>query len=119
MSKRVLFVVLLIVRLAVGQAKPSHKFSSNTETAHLDFVKEFVRELNEDEDLKITVQKEVDEDKTPDQRFSTSIYYSKACQIQLRQRIAMLKGMHLKAPFDFLIRALQPSVNAKLSCMDS
>lgn len=106
MTKKTILISLACVGVAVGQAKRPHKLPPKPETPHFDFVKEFVRELSEDEDLKTTAQTEFDEDKTPDQHFSAGIYYSKTSQLQLRQQIAMLKSMRLKAPFDTLIPTL-------------
>jgi hypothetical protein len=66
-------------------------------------VKEYVRELIEDEDLKATSLKELSEAKTSNEQFSTDIYFSKSVQLELRSQIAMLKSMHLSDPYDTLI----------------
>jgi len=69
-------------------------------------VKEFVRELIEDESLKTNGEKELSGAKTPNEQFSAGIYYSKSTQLELRSQIAMLKSMRLKDPFDTLIPSL-------------
>ena len=96
MSKRALAIFLLLVGMAAGQTKPSHAPTPKPETPHLRFVKEYVRELVEDESLKINGEKEFGEAKTDNERFSTGIYVSKSVQVELRSQIAMLKSMRLK-----------------------
>ena len=106
MSKRALAILLLLVGTAAGQTKPSHAPTPKSETPHLRFVKEYVRELIADESLKINGEKEFGEAKTDNERFSTGIYVSKSVQVELRSQIAMLKSMRLRDPFDTLIPSL-------------
>jgi hypothetical protein len=101
-NKGALPIFLLLVSIASAQTKVSRA----RETPHLDFVKEYVRELIEDEDVKITGEKELSEAKTPNEQFSTGIYVSKSIQLRLRSHIAMLKTMRLNNPFDTLIPSL-------------
>jgi hypothetical protein len=89
--------------MALGQTKPPHVSTPKPETPHLQFVKQFVRELIEDESLKANSEKELSEAKTPYEQFSASIYNSKSTQLELRSEIRILKGMSLKDPLDFLI----------------
>lgn len=79
-------------------AKPA-----KSETSHLVFVKEYIREITTDEELKTSVQKELSEDKTTNQQLSTGIYASKSIQLELRSQIAMLKSMRLDPPYETLI----------------
>jgi hypothetical protein len=74
-SKRAIATLLLLASVAVGQNKPAHL---KPETPHLAFVKEYVRELISDEDLKTTGQKELNEAKTTGEQISTAIYFSDA-----------------------------------------
>ena len=97
---------LLALGVAAGQSKPAHPTKSKPETAHLQFVKEYVRELIEDEDLKTKAEKEIGEANTPNEKLSAGIYYSKSTQLTLRSQIAMLKTMHLNGQFDVLIPSL-------------
>jgi hypothetical protein len=97
---------MLFVGTAAGQTKPSHAPTPKSETPHLRFVKEYVRELIADESLKINGEKEFGEAKTDNERFSTGIYVSKSAQLELRSQIAMLKSMRLRDPFDTLIPSL-------------
>lgn len=106
MSKRALAILLLLVGTAAGQNKPSHLPTTKSETPHLSFVKEYVRELIEDESLKINGEKEFGEAKTDNERFSTGIYVSKTAQLELHSQIGMLKSMRLGDPFDTLIPSL-------------
>ena len=103
MNKRATAIFLLSVGMALGQTKPSHAPTPKPETPHLRFVKEFVRELIEDESLKRNGEKELGGAKTPNEQFSAGIYYSKSTQLELRSQIAMLKSMRAKDPFDTLI----------------
>jgi hypothetical protein len=100
-------IALFLVNIAVGQTKPAHTARMpKPETPHLNVVKEYVRELSEDEDLKTTGEKELSEAKTPNEQFSAGIYYSKSTQLELRSQIRMLQSMHLNDPFDALIPSL-------------
>jgi hypothetical protein len=100
-------IALFVVNIAVGQTKPAHPARTpKPETPHFNVVKEYVRELIEDEDLKTTGEKEFSEAKTLDERFSAGIYYSKSSQLELRSQIRMFQSMHLNDPFDTLIPSL-------------
>jgi hypothetical protein len=99
-------VFLLLVGIAEGQSKPAHTPTPKPETPHLHFVKEYVRELIEDESLKTNGEKELSEAKTPNEQFSTGIYFSKSTQLELRSQVNVLKGMRLRDPFDTLIPSL-------------
>jgi hypothetical protein len=83
---------------AVKTAKPA-----KPETSHLVFVKEYIRETITNEDLMVSLQKELSEAKTPNEQFSTGIYASKSIQLELRSQIAMLKSMRLDPPYETLI----------------
>jgi hypothetical protein len=72
-NKRALATLLLLAGIAAGQTKPAHAPTPKPETPHLRFVKEYVRELIEDESLKATGEKELSEAKTPNEQFSTGI----------------------------------------------
>jgi hypothetical protein len=102
-DKRAIAILLLLLGMAVGQTKPPHVSTPKPETPHLQFVKQFVRELIEDESLKANSEKELSEAKTPNEQFSAGIYYNKSTQLELRSQIRILKGMSLKDPLDFLI----------------
>jgi hypothetical protein len=114
-SKRTIVVLLLSVGMAAGQTKPSHAPAPTSETPHLRFVKEFVRELIEDESRKVTGEKELGEAKTPNEQFSAGIYFSKSTQLELRSQINMLKRMRLKNPFDTLIPSLISSYQLQIN----
>jgi hypothetical protein len=105
-SKKAIATLLLLAGIAAGQAKSAHAPTPKPETPHLRFVKEYVRELLEDESLKAGGEKELSEAKTPNEEFSTAIYVSKSIQLELRSQIAMLKSMRLNDPFDTLIPSL-------------
>jgi hypothetical protein len=105
-NKRALATLLLLAGIAAGQTKSAHAPTPKPETPHLRFVKEYVRELIEDENLKATGEKELGQAKTPNEQFSTGIYVSKSTQLELRSQIAMLRSMRLNDPFDTLIPSL-------------
>jgi hypothetical protein len=106
-NKIALAMTLFLVNMAVGQTKPAHPARApKPETPHINVVKEYVRELGEDEDLKTTSEKELSEAKSPNEQFSAGIYYSKSTQLELRSQIRMLQSMHLNDPFDTLIPSL-------------
>lgn len=103
MKKRVLVTLLLLADIAAGQTKSAHAPTPKPETPHLRFVKEYVRELISDEDLKTNGQKELSAAKTTEEQISTGIYFSKSVQLDLRSQIRMLKDMRLAKPFETLI----------------
>jgi hypothetical protein len=103
-NKRPIATLLLLAGIAAGQTK--HAPTPQHETPHLRFVKEYVRELIEDESLKATSLKELSGATTPNEKFSTDIYFSKSVQLELRSQIAILKSMHLNDPFNTLIPTL-------------
>lgn len=72
------------------------------ETPHLAFVKEYIRELSAIEDIRAAGEKQL-KDGTKDAAFTAAIYMSTRMQIELRSDISMLRSMHLKKPFDFLV----------------
>jgi hypothetical protein len=94
------FSLLLLASVVVGQNRPAHL---KLETPHLAFVKEYLRELISDEDLKTNGQKELSEAKTTEEQISTGIYFSKSVQLELRSQIRMLNVMRLAKPFETLI----------------
>ena len=100
-------IALFLVHIAAGQTKPAHPMRTpKPETPHFNVVKEYIRELGEDEDLKTTGEKELSEAKSPNEQLSAGIYYSKSTQLELRSQIRMLQSMNLKDPFDTLIPSL-------------
>jgi hypothetical protein len=101
-----LATALFLANITVGQTKPAHPLRTKPETSHFNVVKEYVRELIEDESLKKTGKKELSEGKTPNEQFSTSIYYSKSMQLELGSQIRTLQSMRLNDPFDTLIPSL-------------
>jgi hypothetical protein len=102
---KVLLTILLLAGVVAGQDKgPRHAGkTTRPETSHLRFVKEYVRELTSDEDLKVSAEKELSQAKTPDEQFSTGIYASKSIQLELRSQIGLLKSMRLDPPYETLI----------------
>jgi len=125
MRTRALAICLLLVGVSAAQGKSPHQQPVKPETPHLDFVKDYVRELISDETLKTKGENEYSEDKTPDQQFSTGIYFSKSVQLELRSQIGMLKRMRLNSPFETLIPTLialyqhQIELHQKLIDIDS
>jgi hypothetical protein len=105
-NKSRLAILLLFAAVAAAQTKPAHPATHKPETPHLQFVKEYVRELIEDEDLKTNAEKELQEAQTLNGKFSAGIYISKSTQLALRSQIGVLKNMHLKDPFDDVIPTL-------------
>jgi hypothetical protein len=96
MRKTLLPLVFAIPAFAAPQ-KPQ-----KTETPHLAFVTEYIRELAAIEDIRASGEKQLKQGKKDDV-FSTAVYTSTRMQLELRSDIKMLNGMHLNDPFDFLI----------------
>jgi len=94
---------ILLVGIAMGQNNKHTQAPLKPEAPHLDFVKEYVRELLEDENLKTSGEKELSEAKSHTEKFSTGIYFSKSVQLELRSQINILKSMRLDTPYEELI----------------
>jgi hypothetical protein len=105
-NKRVLSALLVLASIAAGQTKPAHAPTPKPQTPHLRFVKEFVRELIEDESLKTNGEKQLSQAQTPNEQFAAGIYVGKSIQLELRSQIAVLKSMRLNDPFETLIPSL-------------
>lgn len=84
------------------------------ETSHLVFVKEYVRELISDEELRTSGEKQFNEAKSDSERLLAGIYVSKSVQLELRSQIGVLKDMHLREPFDNLIPTLIASYQRQI-----
>lgn len=103
MSKRFIAGFALLLTTAAAQTTQPHKAAlPKAETPHLLFVKEYVREMISDEDLKTSIGKELANAKSVNEQLSTGIYFSKSVQLELRAQIGVLKGMRLNAPYDDL-----------------
>jgi hypothetical protein len=76
------------------------------ETPHLEFVKEFIRELASIEDIRDTFEQDFAEARKrgiATEIFTSAIYGSTRIQLELKAQISVLSRMSLNAPFDTLI----------------
>lgn len=101
-SKELIAALAVLLGTGAAQTRPHTTALPKAETAHLLFVKEYVREMISDEDLKTSAEKELAGAKSVNEQLSTGIYFSKSVQLELRAQIGVLKGMRLKAPYDDL-----------------
>jgi hypothetical protein len=94
----ILFVLILTVGapLTLGVEKP--------ETSHLVFVTEYIRELSALENIRDSGEQELKQN--PNSTFSNMIHSGTLFQLELESQIRMLRGMNLKAPYDWLIPSL-------------
>jgi hypothetical protein len=95
--------------IVTASVKPPQK----PETPHLDFVKEYVRELAEIERIHASGEEELKQG-TENDVFSIMIHTCTLSQLELRSQIAQLRGMRLKAPYDDLIPTLAGFYKAKI-----
>jgi hypothetical protein len=72
-----------------------------TETPHLAFVHEYIRELGEMEDIRAGA--EVDLKRKDANPLTDGIHWSTRNQLALRMNVSILSGMHIDPPLDFLI----------------
>jgi hypothetical protein len=86
---RLLLVSVLLLTFPVARVFAA----DGSETSHLAFVTEYVRELVATENLRASVAKEYAESKQSE-KFTSAIHASTAIQLELRSQIAMLNGMH-------------------------
>ena len=102
-SKELIPALALLLTTVAAQTTPPHKAAlPKAETPHLLFVKEYVREMISDEDMKTSIGKELANAKSVNEQLSTGIYFSKSVQLALRSQIGVLKGMRLNPPYDDL-----------------
>jgi hypothetical protein len=97
---KIISCIVFALTFAVGSA-PTFG-AEKPETPHLAFVTEYVRELAAIEDIRASGEKELEQG-NKDEALSNGIHASTLIQLELRSQIAVLKGMHLKPPFDDLI----------------
>jgi hypothetical protein len=91
-NKIVIATLLLLAGVAAGQTKSNRTPTPKPETPHLRFVKEYVRELIEDESLVKSGEKELSRAKTPEEQFSTGIYISKSTRWRCALRSQCLRA---------------------------
>src|SRR6266404_3709301 len=110
MSKRCLVIFSLTVAALAAVFQVANAGSSisssfdvdkKSETSHLAFVTEYIRELAAIENIRESGEQELKED--PNSTFSNMIHSSTLFQLELGSQIRMLRVMHLKAPYDQLI----------------
>jgi hypothetical protein len=70
------------------------------ETSHLDFVREYVRELGSMEELRAAAETELKQKES--NPLTNVIWYSTRVQLELRTSDAALSAMHLNSPFEGL-----------------
>jgi len=99
-TMRVASCIVLVFTLAV--AATSTFAAEKSETSHLAFVTEYIRELAAIEHVRASADKELKQGKE-NEVFSNAIHSSTLMQLELRSQINMLKDMRLKPPFDELI----------------
>lgn len=91
--------ICLTVALALGA---SSTFGvEKSETSHLVFVTEYIRELSAIENIRDSGEQELKQD--PNSTFSNMIHSSTLFQLELGSQIRMLRGMRLNPPYDQLI----------------
>jgi hypothetical protein len=103
--KNVLLTIMLLTAVLSAQNKGQHHAAKTRkpETPHLEFVKEYIRELTLDEDLEVSTTKELSQAKTPGEQFATGIYTNKSIELELSSQVSMLKSMRLDPPYERLI----------------
>lgn len=108
---KVISFIILGALATVGAQGPKSK---KAETSHLAFVTEYLRELAAIEDIRAAAEKELQQG-TKDDVFPNAVHTSTLIQLELRSQIAMLKSMHLNAPFDDLIPNLTAFYEGKIA----
>jgi hypothetical protein len=96
---------------------PCAMAQKKSETPHLAFVTEYVRELDETEAIREQGEKEAKGGK-PEEVFTNSIHNSTLVQLELRSQIRVLKSMRLNAPFETLLSLIIRFYEEKISLHD-
>src|SRR5450755_4299720 len=92
----------LCVFVAFATAVASTFHADKTETSHLTFVTEYIRQLAAIESIRASAEQELKQG-TKDDVLPNAIHTSTLVELELRSQITMLKGMRLNPPFDELI----------------
>ena len=100
---KVLFCIVCVLALAAS-ASPALG-AEKSETPHLAFVTEYIRELSAIETIRAGAEQELKQG-TKNEVFSNAVYTSTRMQFELRTQINMLKGMRLNPPFETVIANL-------------
>jgi hypothetical protein len=77
--------------------------ADQSETPHLAFVTEYIRELGATEDVRAAAEKELAQAHDDNERLSDAVHGSTLIQLELQSQIGMLKSMKLNAPYEQLI----------------
>lgn len=107
-------VILLVVSSGFAQVSPTSKIPKPTraravkpDTSHLDFVKEFIRQLSALEDIRAKGEQENTEDNTNGKApFASAIHTGTLFKLELGADVAELKESHFNDPFDTLVPTL-------------
>jgi hypothetical protein len=100
---RVLFCIFFALGAAGGP--PPTFGAEKTETSHLVFVTEYVRELAAIEAIRAAAEQELEQG-AKDAVFTNAVYTSTRMQLELKTQISRLRGMRLNAPFEKVIADL-------------
>jgi len=93
----------MVLAFALSVSGATSSFSDDkTETSHLVFVTEFIRELAAIENIRASAEREQKLSKKSEV-FSNAIHFSSLIQLELRSQIPMLKGIRLNPPFEELV----------------
>jgi hypothetical protein len=86
-----------------------------SETPHLEFVTEYIRELAAVERIREAGQEENNQDKKDDSLpFAGAVHTSTLFELELGSQVQMLKSMRLNEPFDFLIPGITEFYERKI-----
>jgi hypothetical protein len=91
--------------------------SKTSETPHLRFVTEYVRELAEIEEIRADFDRQMAARKGPEEAFSISSYTFTRMTLELKSQAAILGRMHLNKPLDFLIPSLTEMYSEKVTIL--
>ncbi len=90
-----------------------HSHTNKPETSHLEFFKEYIRELAAVERIRAAAEEE-NSKSTDDTRFTNAIHASSLFQLELGSQIRMLRGMNLRPPFEDLIPSITTFYERKI-----
>jgi hypothetical protein len=92
--------------------------ADKTETPHLAFVTEYIRQLAATENLRASAEQELKQSKERE-RLTAVIYSSTATQLELRTQINVLNDMRLNPPFETLIPNITAFYGQKIDLYQS
>ncbi|MFZ0863806.1 MAG: hypothetical protein WCA27_26625 [Candidatus Sulfotelmatobacter sp.] len=105
----------IVLAVAFATSSAAIFGAEKSETSHLEFVTEYIRELAAIENLRASGEQELKRITKSEESYPIAIHTSTLMSLELGSQIRMLKRMHLNPPFDDLIPNITGFYEAKMA----